>query len=128
MEQIQKIIAIGIIGTASSLILKKEAPVFSVLSSVVTGILIFGTVFSSFETVISSLKSIFVRTNFDSGIVNTVFKICAIGILSEYFCNIVEDSGETAIAKKMEFASKIIIFTFTLPLIAEIIESIWSII
>ena len=60
--------------------------------------------------------------------VELIFKIAAIGILSEYFCNIVEDSGETAIAKKMEFASKIIIFTFTLPLIAEIIESIWSII
>lgn len=126
MEQIEKIIAIGLLGMLTSLLLKKDAPAFSVLSSVMTCIVIFTIIFSSLEKVIAGIQDVFFRTDFDTEIINTVFKICAIGFLSENFCNIVEDSGETAIAKKMELASKIIIFTFTLPLIIKIIESIWS--
>lgn len=126
MEEMKKIVAIGLLGTFCSLILKKEAPVFSLFTGILTGIFIFIAVFSSFENVISTLKSIFYKADFDVGIVNYVFKICAVGILGEYFCNIAEDCGEKAIAKKMELASKIIILTLVLPIVVQIIENVWN--
>lgn len=127
MEQMEKIIAMGLLGTLCSLILKKEAPYFSFFTSILTGILIFTLIFSSLESVVAAIKSVFVKTDFDTGIVSCVLKICAIGLLGEYFCSIAEDCGESAIAKKTELASKIIIFTYTLPVIVEITETVWSI-
>ncbi len=127
MEQIEKVVAMGLLGTICSLMLKKEAPVFSFFVVVVTGILIFASVFSTLENVIYTLKSIFVKTDFDMGIVDCVFKICGIGILGEYFCNIARDCGESSIASKMELASKIIIFTYVIPVVAQIIENVWAV-
>lgn len=127
MNELQKIVAIGLCGAVVSVVLKKDSPQIALLSSVVTCILIFNVVVSSLIEVISVVKEIFLKTNLDYGVVNTVLKICGIGIVCEYFCSIIEDSGETAIAKKMELGAKILIFAYTLPMITKVIDMIWSI-
>ena len=85
MEELKKIIIIGLISSIISLVLKKESPVFSLMVSIISGIMIFFVILNSLENVVSIVKDIFLKTNLQSDIVNTVFKICGIGILSEYF-------------------------------------------
>ena len=127
MNGLEKILAIGLCGAVVSIVLKKDSPQLSLFSSLLTCVMIFGAVISALSDILNFIKEIFLRTNLDSDIINTVFKICGIGITAEYFCNIIEDAGESAISRKMEFCAKILIFVSTLPIIANVIDSIWSI-
>jgi len=127
MEELQKMIALGLCGAVISVILKKNTPELSIAISIITGILIFSVVVSSLVKVIYIIEDIFTNSGLDVNISKTVIKICGIGILSEYFCSVIADSGESAVAKKLELGSKVIIFAYTLPLVVEVIKNIKSV-
>lgn len=127
MDELKKIIAIGLCGTVVAIILKKNSPEISVAVSLVTCTLIFFVIVTSLAKVIYIIEDIFLRSGLDGKIAENVMKVCAIGILSEYFCSIIADAGETAVAKKLELSSKIIIFAYTLPIVIAVIENIRSV-
>ncbi len=127
MDELKKIIAIGLCGTVVAIILKKNSPEISVAVSLVTCTLIFFVIATSLAKVIYIIEDIFLRSGLDGKIAENVMKVCAIGILSEYFCSIIADAGETAVAKKLELSSKIIIFAYTLPIVIAVIENIRSV-
>jgi len=127
METVYKIIGISIIGTVISLTLKKNNPEFAIMTSILTGIFLIYLVYDSLSYVISSINDLISATGIDSDIIGIVLKICGIGIISEYFCSIISDAGETAIAKKAEMAAKIIILVMTIPIIIKVVEGIFDI-
>ena len=127
MDELKKIIAIGLCGTIVAVILKKNSPEISMTVSLVTCTLIFFVIATSLAKVIYIIEDIFLRSGLDGKIAENVMKVCAIGILSEYFCSIISDAGETAVAKKLELSSKIIIFAYTLPIVIAVIENIRSV-
>lgn len=124
MDELKKMIALGLCGTVVAVILKKNTPELSIAVSVVTCVLIFFVVGTSLSKVLYIIEDIFLRSGLDGKIGKSVIKVCGIGILSEYFCSIIADSGETAVAKKLELGSKIIIFAYTLPLVIAVIDNI----
>ena len=126
MDTIAKILGIALIGTIIAVFLKERTPQFSILVSLATGILIFLLVSDNIREVIFQVKSIVSSTGMDSESVKLVLKICGIGILAEYFTNVIADAGETAIAKKAEFAAKIIIFVMILPLVGKVVDTVWA--
>ena len=127
MDEIKKIIAIGLCGTVATLILKKNSPEISMAVSLITCTLIFFVIATSLAKVIYIIEDIFLRSGVDGRIAENVMKVCGIGILSEYFCSVISDAGETAVAKKLELSSKIIIFAYTLPIVIAVIENIRSV-
>ena len=127
METVYKIIGISVIGTVIALLLKKNNPEFAVLSTILTGIFVFYLIFDSLSYVISSINNLISAVGIDSDIIGVVLKICGIGLVSEYFCSIISDAGETAIAKKAEMAAKIIILAMTIPIVIRVVEGIFEI-
>ena len=127
MDELKKIIAIGLCGTVATLILKKNSPEISMAVSLITCTLIFFVIATSLAKVIYIIEDIFLRSGVDGRIAENVMKVCGIGILSEYFCSVISDAGETAVAKKLELSSKIIIFAYTLPIVIAVIENIRSV-
>ena len=126
METVYKIIGISIAGAVISLMLKKNNPEFAVMTSILTGIFIFYLILDSLSYVITSINNLISETGIDSDIMAVVLKICGIGIVSEYFCNIISDAGEAAIAKKAEMAAKIIILVMTIPIAVKVVEGIFG--
>jgi stage III sporulation protein AD len=126
MDSVYKIIGISITGAVIAVLLRKENPEFAVLVSIATGIAVLYLVFDSLRYAVAVVNLLVAKTGADSGIVGMVFKICGIGVVAEYFCGVIEDAGETAIAKKAEMAVKAIIFVMTLPLVIKVVENIWS--
>jgi stage III sporulation protein AD len=126
MDSIYKIIGISITGAVIAVLLRKEKPEFAVLVSIATGLVVLWLVFDSLSYAVAAVNSLIVKTGADSGIIGITLKICGIGIVAEYFCGVIEDAGETAIAKKAEMAVKAVIFVMTLPLIINVVENIWS--
>ena len=114
-------------GTVVAVVLKKNSPEFSIAVSLITCSLIFFVIVTSLSKVLYIIEDIFLRFGVDGEIAEKVMKVCAIGILSEYFCSIIEDAGETAVAKKIELGAKIIIFAYTLPIVITVIDNIRSV-
>ncbi|HBQ26733.1 MAG TPA: stage III sporulation protein AD, partial [Syntrophomonas sp.] len=54
----------------------------------------------------------------------TILKILGVAYLGEFATAICQDAGEQAVAKKVEFASKIIIAVLALPIMIAILESL----
>lgn len=128
MEIISKIILIGLIGAVLAIILKKDSPVFAFLVVLITGTVIFFLISDMLSYTVMSIKSLFLKTSLNEEILMSVIKISAVGIATEYFCSVIKDAGEEGIAKKIELASKTIIFTMMIPVITQVIECVFRII
>lgn len=94
--------------------------------SLATGIVILLLVGQDIKEVILHLKNMVSSAGMDKDSVTLVLKICGIGIVAEYFTNVISDAGEAAIAKKAEFAAKIVIFVMILPLLGKVVDTVWT--
>lgn len=56
-----------------------------------------------------------------------LLKITGIAVLTEFAVSICKDSGETAIASKIDLGGKIIIISISIPIITALLELIISI-
>lgn len=128
MEIISKIILIGLIGAVLAIILKKDSPVFAFAVVLITGTVIFFLISDMLSYTVMSIKSLFLKTSLNEEILMSVIKISAVGIATEYFCSVIKDAGEEGIAKKIELASKTVIFTMMIPVITQVIECVFRII
>ncbi len=126
MDTVSKIMGIAFVGTILAVFLKEKTPQFSMAVSLVTGIVIFFLIGDTLKEAVLRLSDMVSATGIDSQIVALVLKICGIGIVAEYFCNVISDAGESAIAKKAEFAAKAVIFVMILPLVGKVVDTVWS--
>lgn len=78
-------------------------------------------IFSFFTNIVS-------KTGIESGLFITLLKIIGIGYLIEFSANICNDSGNSAIADKVVFAGKILIFTISMPIISSLFNMVMELI
>ena len=122
--EIIKIIGIGIMALIIIIILKQYKPEFAVYTSIIAGIAILLLSLSQMSGVINLLKDISSRANISSEFLGIILKITGIAILTEFAVSICKDSGETAIASKVDFGGKIIIISMSVPIISALLELI----
>lgn len=128
METVSKIVLIGLLGTVLSIILKKDMPVFSLVIALLTGTVIFFLISDMLSYSVMNIRSLFDKADIDGGLLISVLKISAVGIVSEYFGSAIKDAGEEGIAKKIELGAKTVIFTMMIPIVVQVLDSIWSIV
>ncbi len=126
MDTIAKIMGIAFMGAVMCVVLKEKVPQFSMVVSLLTGIVILSLIASQLRDVIRQINLIFSRVQLEGDLFSLVLKICGIGIVSEYFCSLISDVGESAIAKKAELAAKVVIFVMILPLVGKVVDTVWS--
>lgn len=122
--EIIKIIGIGLTALIVIIVLKQYKPEFAIYVSIVAGILILGLSLSSFSRIINLLKDISSRANINSKFLGIILKITGIAILTEFAVSICQDTGEKAIANKIDIGGKVIIMTISLPIISSLLEAI----
>lgn len=122
--EIIKIIGIGLTALIVIIVLKQYKPEFAIYASIVAGILILGLSLSSFSGIINLLKDISSRANVNSKFLGIILKITGIAILTEFAVSICQDTGEKAIANKIDIGGKVIIMTISLPIISSLLEAI----
>lgn len=79
---------------------------------------------SQISGVINLLKDISSRANINSQFLGIILKITGIAILTEFAVSICQDSGESAIANKIDIGGKAIIITISIPIISSLLETI----
>ena len=122
--EIIKIIGIGLTALIVIIVLKQYKPEFAIYVSIVAGILILGLSLSRFSGIINLLKDISSRANINSKFLGIILKITGIAILTEFAVSICQDTGEKAIANKIDIGGKVIIMTISLPIISSLLEAI----
>lgn len=125
--EVIKIIGIGLIALIIIILLKQYRPEFAIYISILTGILILFLVMDKLTGVINLLQSLANKTSINSTFLSLLIKITGIAFLSEFAVSICKDSGEAAIASKIEIGTKIIIISMSIPIISSLLEIILKI-
>ena len=128
MDEIIKIIAIGLISLVIIIILKQYKPEFAIYISIIAGVIILYMVINQLEGIINLLKTISSKSGINNQFLELLLKITGIAFLTEFAINLCKDSGETAIASKIEIGSKVIIVSMSIPIISSLLEIITKLI
>jgi len=123
--EILQIVGLGILA-AIIIVLVKQAnlPTVAITLSIFVGATIFLMMLSKIGVIIDVLQQLADRANVNQFYLATILKIIGIAYISEFGSQMCRDSGESAIASKIEFAAKILIMILAIPIFAAILESI----
>lgn len=117
-----KIVGIGLIALIIIILLKQYKPEFVIYVSILAGVLILFLVMDKLSSVVTLLRSIADKASINMNFLNLLIKITGIAFLSEFAVSICKDSGESAIASKIELGSKIIIISMSIPIISSLLQ------
>ena len=121
---IVKIIRIAIVSLIIIILLKQYKREFAIYISLLTGVLILILVMDKLTGIINLIDSIVSKSNINTEFITLLIKITGIAFLSEFAVSICKDSGEAAIASKIEIGSKIIIISMAIPILSSLLELI----
>ncbi|MBS6252033.1 MAG: stage III sporulation protein AD [Clostridia bacterium] len=125
--EIIKIIGIALIALIIIILLKQYKPEFVLYVSLIAGALILFLVIDELTGIVKLIQSIADKASINSQFLSILLKITGIAFLSEFAVSICKDSGEAAIASKVELGSKIIIISMSIPIISTLLEIILKI-
>ena len=124
MEEIIKIIGIGLIALVIIIILKQYRPEFVIYVSIIAGVIILILIMDKVSAIIDLLTSLSNKTVINNEFLVLLIKITGIAFLTEFSVSICKDSGETAIANKIDIGGKVLIISMSIPIIASLLETI----
>ena len=125
--EVIKIIGIALIALIVIIMLKQYRPEFAVYISLLAGVLILVLVMDKLTGIVNLLQSLADKTSINGTFLTLLIKITGIAFLSEFAVSVCKDSGESAIASKIEIGSKIIIISMSIPIISSLLEIILKI-
>ncbi len=124
---IVKIIGVGLLALIIIIILKQYKPEFTVYVSIIAGAIILFMVIGKIQAIINLLSNLTSKMGTGSQFLKILLKITGIAILTEFAVSICKDSGETAIASKIDLGGKIIIISISIPIITALLELVINI-
>ena len=124
MDEIIKILGIGLISLVIAIILKQYRPEYAIYVSIIAGVLILFLAMEKLSGIINLLQAISDKTYINKQFLGILLKITGIAIITEFAVSICADAGEKAIATKIEIGSKVIIITMSIPIISSLLELI----
>ncbi len=115
--EIVKIVCIGVIGAIVYVYLKSNGSELAGLSVIATGILLIISTVSYLISVVGIFSNIASNSGISSDLFILIIKIIAISYLADFTSSLCDDLGVKSIGDKVAFASKLIIFTLSAPVI-----------
>ncbi|MEE0865832.1 MAG: stage III sporulation protein AD [Clostridia bacterium] len=122
--EVIKIIGIALVALIIIVLLKQYKPEYTIYVSLLSGALIILLVMDKLTGIINLLQSLANKTSINSTFLSLLIKITGIAFLSEFAVSVCKDSGEAAIANKIEIGTKIIIISMSIPIITSLLEII----
>ena len=122
MSEVIKLIGIGMLALIVIIVIKQYRPEFAVYISIIAGVLILVLSLQKMGQIVTLIKSIAEKAGVNGSFLSIILKITGIAILAEFAISVCKDSGETAIASKIEMGSKVIIISMSIPIISSLLE------
>lgn len=121
---IMQIVGTALLAAILIIVIKQEKPELAFLLSIITGTIILILIIDQVGVVINLLDQLARKARIDMIYFNTIIKIIGIAYLGEFGAELTRDSGESALAIKIEMAAKIIIMVIAIPIMLSLIETI----
>ncbi len=109
------------------MILKQYKPEYVIYVSLLAGALILTLTFSKISGIIELLNSLASKISIHQEFITLLIKMTGIAILTEFAVSICKDSGESAIASKIDMGGKVIMVSMSVPIIAGLLETMLKI-
>ena len=119
-----KIIGVGLISLIIIIIVKQYKPEFTLYISLLTGAIILIFLMDKITGIIDILTSLSNKVAINKQFLTVLIKITGIAFLTEFAVSICKDTGETAIANKVDMGGKIIIVSMSIPIISSLLETV----
>ena len=122
--EIVKIIGVGLIALIIIVILKQYRPEFVIYVSLIAGALILLMIIDKIGAIIDLLTTLSNKTAINNEFLVLLIKITGIAFLTEFAVSVCKDSGESAIANKIDMGGKVIIVSMSIPIISSLLETV----
>lgn len=122
MSELIKITATGLIGGLLALTIKRQKPELAILVSLVTSVIIAVQVVIGVGELLSQITDIISECGIDIKYFSVCIKAVGLSYVSQFAAEILRDSGEAAIASKVEAAGKVAILMLTMPVIVSFLR------
>ncbi len=119
-----KIIGVGLISLIIIIIIKQYRPEFTIYVSLIAGAIILMLIMDKVSAIINLLTSLSNKTAINNEFLILLIKITGIAFLTEFAVSVCKDSGETAIANKVDMGGKVVIISMSIPIIASLLETV----
>ncbi len=117
------ICVVAVTAAVFAVLLKKYNPEMALLTATVTGVIIFAAVLSSISPAISLLKRLSSLTGAAGKNIGILLKSIGVCYICRFSADSCRDSGQSALAGKIELAGRVAVVLLCLPVLEEIINS-----
>ena len=118
------IIGVGIVGTLLSVTVRAYRPELGLCVSLATGVVIFFAITQGMKTAVSGIYEICGKSGIDTEFFEIAVKVIAVSYITQFASEIAKDSGEGAIAKKLEISGKIFVLALMTPVVKNLLDVI----
>lgn len=125
--EIMKVIGIGFLTLIITMTLKEHRKEYAIYAVLIGGSISLLYSMGTIKSIIDFITEIALDSKYNNAFIKIILKITGIAILTEYAVSICKDLGENAIANKIDFGSKIIIISLSIPIISNTLESLTNI-
>ena len=123
MEMV-RIAGLSLTAVVLLLILRQEKPVMAVLLGIGYSLFVFFRLLEPLQAVVETLTRLTEQSGVKTFFMKNILKILGIAYLAEFAAVLCADAGEQAVAKKVEFAARVLIAVLALPVITAILETL----
>ncbi|MDQ7788473.1 MAG: stage III sporulation protein AD [Clostridia bacterium] len=125
--EILQIVGFGLVAAVLIVILRHQKPEVAMLVSIAAGVVIFLFVLDKVAAVVTVLKDLATRANINMLYLGAILKIVGIAYIADFGAQICRDSGEGALASKIEFAAKVLILVLAVPIVMAVLNTLLKI-
>lgn len=125
---IYKLIGIAIAGAVLSQLLRQYRPELAIAIPILTSVFVIGMCVPYLGAVLEMFEDIAQRAGIELEHMKIVLKITGVAYICQFAADICRDSGEGAIAGKIELGGKIVIITLSMPVVYSLLSLVSRII
>ncbi|MDE6402066.1 MAG: stage III sporulation AC/AD family protein [Clostridiales bacterium] len=119
-----RIVAIALITAFCVLVLRDVKSDLAAIVALAGGIVVVLSVVDYFADIFSVVSSIAKRAGLATSVVTLLFKVIAVGYITEFSASVIEDVGLSSLSDKVTLAGKLIIVGVSLPVVVQLFEFI----
>jgi len=122
--EIFKIVLIAFLGTIFCVVLKESRKDIAMIVALATVVIIMTFGINYIAQVIDVIKQLAVKAGLPDNFLAIILKIIGIAYIVEFASDICKDSGQDAIASKIQFVGKCVILTMGMTIIGNFVDVI----
>lgn len=122
--EIFRIAAIALVTAFCVMLLRDVKSELAVAVGIAGGVIVLLSVINYFTDIFAVIASIAKRAGLAVSVVTLLFKVIAVGYITEFSSSFIDDLGMSSLADKVTLAGKLIIVGVSLPVVVKLFEFI----